>query len=150
MTANYRENMIEEDKGNNENKTHKEPRTINIIQNSRMSAKTAIFGGLAILLLLTIRPTKATSYPYTEVKPSYRRYMKPSKIAVESMHQIIDQTNRLIKTDNAHQLERMEILTKKLPDITMISNAATNQLKNIDENTTKLPQSTTGNQLASS
>ena len=140
MTANYRENMIEEDKGNNENKTHKEPRTINIIQNSRMSAKTAIFGGLAILLLLTIKPTKATSYPYTEVKPSYRRYMKPSKIAVESMHQIIDQTNRLIKTDNAHQLERMEILTKKLPDITMISNAATNQLKNIDENTTKLPQ----------
>ena len=46
---------------------------------------------------------------------------KPSNTAIKSMHQIITQTNKLIKSDNVHQLNRMAIINGKLPDITMIS-----------------------------
>ncbi|HAO14668.1 MAG TPA: hypothetical protein DDE71_03775 [Tenacibaculum sp.] len=123
------------------NKTCRKPKAISIInQDKRMSTGTVLLGGLAMILLLIAKPTRASSYPYTEVTSAYRPYMIPSNIAIESMQQIITQTNNLVKLDDAYQLNRMAVLNKELPDITMISDITKDHLKKIDEGATKLPQ----------
>merc|ERR1711954_385204 len=95
-------------------KTCKKQRNVNIPhQGSRTSTKTVILGGLAMMLLFITKSTKATSYPYTEVKPLYSHYMKPSSTAIKNMRQIITQTNKLIKSDNVHQSNRMVIINEK-------------------------------------
>ena len=84
-------------------KTCEKSGNVNIIHpSSRMSTRSAILGGLTMMLLFLARPTRAASYPYTEVRPSYSPYMKPSNIAVKSMHQIITQASNLIKLDDAY------------------------------------------------
>ena len=58
------ENQRDEYKETQPTKTCEEPRAVNIIhQSSRISTRTAILGGLAMMLLLIAKPTKATSYP---------------------------------------------------------------------------------------